>query len=117
MRNLFTAHFRIVDHERQTVEQHNENVAKMCGEFASHIFFEKLGFLAGLLHDMGKLSDGFQDYINRSIENQLAGLEPLKKEIDHGKDGAIFVFERYVLCFLYAPSLLVEHGFSLRSPR
>ena len=47
----------------QTLEDHLLNVSKLSGQFAAKIGLEKTGDLLGLMHDLGKYSSDFQDYI------------------------------------------------------
>ena len=48
------------DQRRQTVLQHLEGTAQLCGRFAAAFGAEELGRLAGWAHDIGKYSDAFQ---------------------------------------------------------
>lgn len=47
----------------QQLEEHLLNVAKLSGQFAEKIGLGKAGFLLGLMHDIGKYSSAFQDYL------------------------------------------------------
>ena len=47
----------------QTVEEHCRNVAALASDNLKMFGLGKTGYLAGLLHDMGKYSDEFQEYI------------------------------------------------------
>lgn len=60
----------------QPLEKHLFNVAMTCGGYLRSYGLEKTGILLGLIHDIGKYSDGFQNYIQ-----SLGGL---KKEGDSG---------------------------------
>ena len=64
------------DHRRQTVLEHLEGMAELCGRFAMPFGAEELGRLTGLAHDIGKYSDAFQ--------RRLQGGE----RVDHATAGA-----------------------------
>ena len=61
----------------QTVQEHLEGTAKLAADFARPFGGESQAWLAGLLHDIGKYSDDFQ---NR--------LEGNPKKVDHSTAGA-----------------------------
>jgi CRISPR-associated endonuclease/helicase Cas3 len=62
----YIAHYRKLDNEFQTVEAHLQGVAERAREYADSIGLGALGEILGLLHDLGKLSDEFQDYIQKA---------------------------------------------------
>jgi len=64
----YIAHFRETDKAIHELRVHLLDVAAKCDEYGSRIGIGKIARLAGVLHDMGKFSDEFQDYI-RSIMN------------------------------------------------
>jgi CRISPR-associated endonuclease/helicase Cas3 len=61
----------------QTIKVHLKETAKLSGEFAEKFNQKDLGYIAGLFHDIGKYSAGFQ---KRIIENG--------KKVDHATAGA-----------------------------
>lgn len=91
----YPAHYRKTDDMIQTVEEHLIGVSKLCSEFAKEHSFEYTGRLLGLLHDMGKYTTEFFKYISEGIHRDKEGLEQLNKTVDHGKYGAIFLYDRY----------------------
>lgn len=63
----YLAHIR-EDGAIQTVKQHLEQTASLCSQYAGKIGCPSLGKLIGLLHDQGKFTKRFQDYIRQSAE-------------------------------------------------
>ena len=86
-----TAHIRDSDGVMQSVAEHSQNVSKLCGQYLSSVGLSNVGTLIGLLHDAGKLSKTFDDYINK--RNDLS-----RGSIDHSYAGAKYLCE---LCAAY----------------
>jgi CRISPR-associated endonuclease/helicase Cas3 len=63
---------------------HLKNVAETCEKFAAVFGCEKMGTLAGLLHDLGKYSKEFQHR-----------LEGARVRVDHSTAGAVEAGKRY----------------------
>src|SRR5690625_592723 len=88
---MYIAHIRETDHEIQTVQEHLEAVASL-----GRLYGESLGFgahaeLAGFLHDMGKLTIHFTEYIRKAvIHGEIAG-----SKIDHSTAGAKYLYENF----------------------
>ena len=59
-RPLYLAHISEDQTRTQSVRDHLEGVAKLAGAFARPFGGEEQGFLAGMLHDIGKYSLAFQ---------------------------------------------------------
>lgn len=66
--------------EWHPLRSHLEDTAELAGKLASKFGAEKLGYMAGLLHDIGKYSPEFQ-----------RRLEGAKNQVDHSTAGAIEV--------------------------
>jgi len=92
---IYPAHYRKTDDMIQTVEEHLIGVGKLCSVYANEHGFKNTGKLLGLLHDLGKYTSEFLEYIKEAIQREKEGLTPLSKTVDHGKYGAIFLFDRY----------------------
>ena len=73
----YWAHRREDPDEIQTLKDHLENVAKLCGGFAGKFGMQDWGFCEGMLHDIGKYSEAFQRRIRGSEER-----------VDHATAGA-----------------------------
>ncbi len=67
------AHVRETDKEIQTLEKHLEGVSKLAGQFTDKIGLKEIGQIAGLLHDVGKASQEFQNYIGSATEQISTG--------------------------------------------
>ena len=77
----YYAHIRQLENgqaQRQTVLAHLEGTAAMAEKFAAAFGAGTQGQIAGLTHDMGKYTDGFQ---NRLIHQG--------KRVDHSTAGAV----------------------------
>lgn len=71
----YIAHKNQKKHEFQTIKEHSENTAILCKEFAIQELKE-LMYAIGLLHDIGKYQDSFQDRINGKsvqVEHSICG--------------------------------------------
>lgn len=96
------AHSRIekdvrVDHK---LKDHLYNVASLTSENAKKIDLPKAGELIGLLHDLGKYSKAFQNYIGSATgninqdEDEYVDAGILKGKIDHSTAGAKYIWKR-----------------------
>lgn len=79
----FTAHIRD-DNETQSVKEHSDNTAELAESYLKSRGLSSVGYLCGLLHDIGKLQKDFDDYINK--RNNLP-----KGSIDHSYAGAKYL--------------------------
>ncbi len=84
---MLTAHIRIDKNqnpEEQSVEDHCLQTAELAAEMGKRINMESLAKMAGLLHDMGKLSDAFNSYIHGDSKYK-------RGDIDHCFAGAKYL--------------------------
>lgn len=72
----------------QSMEDHLSAVAEMAKAFGEPFCAGELAFYAGWLHDIGKFSDEFQDYMRRCVEDAKADRKTTKKGGDHMSAGA-----------------------------
>src|SRR6056297_3097007 len=70
----------------QKLEDHLKNTAELAGEFAAIFGAYEWGYTAGLLHDLGKYTRAFQDYLKRSMVGEGA----TRGEVIHALQGAKF---------------------------
>lgn len=94
----YIAHRREKDCEVHWLSHHLEEVSKITGKFASKIGLKDQGELIGLLHDIGKASQEFQQYIKSAVglinsdEDDYVDAAGLKGKIDHSSAGAQFIY-------------------------
>lgn len=108
------AHQRKADQQEQTVAEHLTAVSETAKLFASSISLPLCGQLGGLLHDLGKYSDEFQQYIRSAIGHidpdaeEYVDANEKKGKIDHSTAGGQFIsnIEREHKAFQYLSQLL-----------
>lgn len=100
LNKVHIAHVRSTDNGIQTVSTHLLEVAEITKTLASKINVPEAGELIGLLHDFGKYSESFQNYIqsgtgllNADIDDAYVDAVALKGKIDHSTAGAQWVWE------------------------
>lgn len=54
----------------QTISDHCEKTAQYCSTTLRNIKLEKLGYYIGIMHDAGKFSDEFQEYIQKATSGE-----------------------------------------------
>ena len=73
----------------EELKDHLGHVSEMAGAFASVFGGVQFAHTCAILHDLGKYSDAFQDYMERIINN-----EPAKRgETIHALQGALYALE------------------------
>ena len=94
----FIAHRREKDGEPQYLCNHLTRVSVLSGQFASKIGLKEAGRLIGLLHDLGKASNAFDNYIktvtglNNPDADEYAEAKEQKGKIDHSSAGAQIIY-------------------------
>ncbi|MBL8241489.1 MAG: CRISPR-associated helicase Cas3' [Bryobacterales bacterium] len=96
----------------QRLEDHLLGVSVLCERNASKVGLGGAGELLGLLHDLGKYSDQFQDYLRRmSIETDARLRDAERGTVDHATAGAQVIWDawkkRGKLAGIYAEMLAV----------
>jgi CRISPR-associated endonuclease/helicase Cas3 len=92
------AHYRKDDSKAQSVAEHLQAVAMAGKLLAGKIGLGSLGELMGLLHDAGKYSRAFQDYIGSAVgqidpdAEEYVDASGLKGKIDHSTAGAQYIW-------------------------
>lgn len=87
------AHKRKSDGKEQPLLLHARHTARLCGAYMAPLGMERLGYLAGLLHDMGKASLLWQRYLLSQFDG--ANHPVARGTVYHAPVGAIFAFSRW----------------------
>lgn len=100
----FPAHIRVLSGNKdyQTVHEHCENTANYVSERLTSTGLASLGYLIGYLHDMGKYTDTFKSYIERSANGEAV----VRGSVNHTFCGVIYIMERYHLMKVQSISTL-----------
>lgn len=96
---MHSAHIAIKPKRRvQTCAEHSRNVAELAGAELEACGLGGAGYLAGLLHDCGKFTDEFEEYLEKAINGErvkkgsvihtFAGVGYLLKRF-HSHDGSL----------------------------
>jgi CRISPR-associated endonuclease/helicase Cas3 len=94
------AHVRDRDKKIQSLEEHLNRVSKLAGEFAGKVGLKEIGEILGLLHDVGKASDEFQNYIRSGTRlipedsPDWVDVKAKKGKIDHSTAGAQIIYQK-----------------------
>jgi CRISPR-associated endonuclease/helicase Cas3 len=94
----FIAHHR-TSGEDQSLSRHLLEVASLARAFAGKIGLPDAGELVGLLHDLGKYSSAFQNYLKSAVgyleqdkDDDFIDPQRMKGKIDHSTAGAQTIF-------------------------
>src|SRR5487761_1087670 len=75
----------------QELRLHLDSVAAITSRLAGKIGLSHAGELIGLIHDLGKYSEAFQQYLQKAAGDAAMEMEPdfsLKGSVDHSTAGA-----------------------------
>ena len=96
------AHVRKSDGTIQWLPDHLVGVSLLAKKFASKIGLADHGELIGLLHDLGKYSEEFQNYLKSAVEllnpdedEEFVDAKGLKGKVDHSTAGAQLVWRKF----------------------
>jgi CRISPR-associated endonuclease/helicase Cas3 len=98
--NQLIAHYRKSDKTPQLLIDHLHGVSQWSGIFADKIGMRETGELLGLLHDFGKASELFQNYLLSAEEVikpddiRYIKTDEMRGRIDHSTAGAQVIFEK-----------------------
>ena len=99
VKKQFIAHLRKKDKEPQYLSDHLNEVSQLAGQFADKIGLKESGEILGLLHDLGKASKEFQDYIKSATglidpdSDDYVDAKAKKGKVDHSSAGAQAIYE------------------------
>lgn len=75
----------------QSINDHSRNTARYASSILEPVHLQKAGYLSGLLHDLGKYSDAFSDYIQKAARG-----ESVKRgSVNHTFAGVRYLIENY----------------------
>ena len=75
----------------QLVQEHCRNVAMLAEERVKKVGLGRTAYLAGLLHDMGKFTDDFRQYIVKAVNDE----DVERGTVNHSFAGVRYVLKRY----------------------
>ena len=84
----YYAHLNGINNDNQLLRSHNRNTAQISGITLKHALLYHTAFLSGLLHDLGKYTERFQQYLSNK------GLFR-RGEIIHSFQGCKFLLDLY----------------------
>ncbi|HEY3411735.1 MAG TPA: CRISPR-associated helicase Cas3' [Armatimonadota bacterium] len=113
----FAAHTPNDDGRWQTLEDHLREVSELCRKFGEPLGFGETAAWMGRLHDIGKASDGFQDYLTRCDAAMHGGPPPPPHGPDHSTAGAQRIWSergdspfRHLACEIIALCIASHHS-------
>lgn len=99
MKREFVAHYRKMDQQPQYLWDHLEETSIYAGRAADKVGLKEIGEILGWMHDLGKYSQIFQDYI-RSVTglsdpdaDGYVDVNEQKGKIDHSTAGGQFIYK------------------------
>ena len=96
----YIAHRRKSDDDKQLLSDHLQETAKLASLFAQKIALPSAGRIIGLLHDFGKYSQEFQNYIKSATDildqddESWVDATLLEGKIDHSTAGAQLIWQQ-----------------------
>lgn len=87
-KNQYIAHYNEITDKIQSVSEHNDNVGYLAVKKCRIPDFSEIAELTGILHDAGKYSSSFQDYIIRSIQDKGS---VHRGEVNHATAGGMLI--------------------------
>lgn len=87
----FIAHIRESDNKIQTVKDHLLEVRDLAESYGEKLGVRHLTGLAGVLHDLGKCTNEFREYILEAVNNPDA--PPRRGSVDHSTAGGKLLYE------------------------
>lgn len=117
----YIAHIRGSDGKIQSVEAHLLEVKVLAESFGAKVGIKHIAGLAGLLHDMGKYTHAFREYIQQAVQNPDS--PPKRGSVDHSTAGGKLLFEMFhtgapsrydwILAEIVGNAILSHHGYLL----
>lgn len=101
MTAIYIAHWRISDNTPHQLSEHLKSVSEITAKNTQKIHLRLSGEIIGLLHDLGKYSVDFQNYLKSALnlinydedgENDYVDAKNLRGKIDHSSAGAQYIW-------------------------
>lgn len=89
----YIAHIRESDNQIQSVEEHLLGVKGLAESYGQKIGVKHIAGLAGMLHDMGKYTHEFREYILEAVRNPDS--PPKRGTVDHSTAGGKLLYELF----------------------
>lgn len=89
----YIAHIRESDKQIQSVEEHLLGVKDLAESFGEKIGVRHIAGLAGMLHDMGKFTHEFREYIIEAVRNPDS--PPKRGSVDHSTAGGKLLYQLF----------------------
>lgn len=119
---LYIAHIRESDKQIQTVEEHLIAVKELAESYGEKVGVKHLTGLAGILHDIGKYTLEFRDYILEAVNNPNS--PPKRGSVDHSTAGGKLLYELFhtknfspyqgILAEIVGNAIISHHATSLQ---
>ncbi|MEB9441859.1 CRISPR-associated helicase Cas3' [Bacillus cereus] len=115
----YIAHIRENDKQIQTVEKHLLEVKELAETYGEKIGIKYLAGLAGMLHDLGKYTNEFREYIIDAVNNPDS---PSKRgSVDHSTAGGKLLYQFFhrensipykgLLAEIVGNAIISHHGY------
>ncbi|WP_429948693.1 CRISPR-associated helicase Cas3' [Enterococcus sp. AZ101] len=114
---MYIAHVRKSDGEEQLLKDHLTECAELSADWGGKIRLRKTSYLAGLLHDLGKYSNEFQEYLKKAVADPKS---VTRGSVDHSTAGGKLLFDychrnsrdpfSYILAELVGNAIISHHS-------
>ncbi|PEK59712.1 CRISPR-associated helicase/endonuclease Cas3 [Bacillus pseudomycoides] len=115
----YIAHIHESDKQVQTVEEHLLGVKELAETYGEKIGIKHLAGLAGMLHDLGKYTNGFRTYILEAVNNPES---PSKRgSVDHSTAGGKLLYQFFhteniipykgIIAEIVGNAIISHHGY------
>lgn len=116
----YIAHIRSSDNKIQTVAEHLLAVKDLAEGYGKTIGVKHMAGLAGMLHDVGKYTPQFMEYITLAVQNPDA--PPKRGSVDHATAGGRLLFNLFhnpalngkytvILAEIISNCIISHHGY------
>lgn len=116
----YIAHIRSTDGKIQTVAEHLLAVKALAEDYGQTLGVKHMAGLAGMLHDVGKYTPEFLEYITLAVQNPDA--PPKRGSVDHATAGGRLLFNLFhnpavngkytaILAEIISNCIISHHGY------